>query len=209
MRAAGVFLVFSSVVTVGPPAQAQAPGVELQAGLGYARVFDGGGISFAAAVERPLSSPISALQHALGGTLWYAHTSIGSASSTSTLRRDIAGIGLRYQLGFGACCRSVRPFLAVPVQLMLSKIPDRTTLQGGSLLISGIPDRGPPSPVEDLVGSEWGWGTGLELGVRIGLGSNLSAHTSAQGLYQDIYADGTRHGAWNWHAGLTYQLGTR
>jgi hypothetical protein len=59
------------------------------------------------------------------------------------------------------------------------------------------------------VGSEWGWGAGLELGVQVALGSSLSAHTSVQSLYQDIYADGTRHGAWNWHAGLTYQLGTR
>lgn len=209
MRAAGVLLALSSVVTVGSSAQAQAPGIELQAGLGYARVFDGGGISLAAAVERPWSSPVSALQHALGGTLWYAQTSIGSASSSSTLRRDLAGIGLRYQLGFGGCCRSVRPFLALPVQLLRSNIPDRDDLAGASLLRAEIPDTGPPSPVEDLVGSEWGWGTGLELGVRIGLGSNLSAHTSAQVLYQDIYADGTRHGAWNWHAGLTYQLGTR
>jgi hypothetical protein len=208
MRAARVLLVLTSVVTIGLPARAQAPGIEVQAGFGYARVFDGGGISFAAGVERHLSSPASSLQQALGATLWYAHTAIGSAPSISSLRRDITGIGMRYQLSFGACCRSVRPFLAVPVQLLLSNIPDRADLAGASLLAAEIPDTGPPSPVEDLVGSEWGWGAGLELGVRVGLGSSLSAHTSVQSLYQDIYAEGTRHGAWNWHAGLTYQLGT-
>jgi hypothetical protein len=208
MRAARFLFVLTSAITTVFPAQAQAPGVELQAGLGYARVFDGGGISFAAGVERQLSSPASAWQHALGASLWYAHTTIGSAPNISSLRRDITGIGMRYQLGLGPCCRPVRPFLAIPVQLLLSNIPDRTSLMGASLLAAEIPDTGPPSPVEDLAGSEWGWGAGLELGVRVGLGSNLSAHTSVQSLYQDIYAGSTRHGAWNWHAGLTYQLGT-
>jgi hypothetical protein len=180
--------------------------VEVQAGLGYARVFDGGGISFEAGLERHLSSPASRLQHALGGSLWYARTAIASAPDNPD-RREITGLGVRYQIGLGR--RSVRPFLAVPVQLLLSSIPDRADLAGPGLLASEIPDTGPPSPVEDLVGSEWGWGAGLELGVRVALGSSLSAHTSVQSLYQDIYADGTRHGAWNWHAGLTYQLGTR
>jgi hypothetical protein len=204
MRAGSLVVILTSVVLC-PPAQAQAPGVEVQAGLGYARVFDGGGISFEAALERRLSSPASRLQHGLGGSLWYARTTIASAPESSN-RRKITGLGVRYQIGVGG--RSVRPFLAVPVQLLLSSIPDRATLQGGSLSASGVPDTG-SSPVEDLVGSEWGWGAGLELGVQVALGSSLSARTSVQSLYQDIYADGTRHGAWNWHAGLTYQLGTR
>jgi hypothetical protein len=206
MRAGPVFFILTSMVICFSPVQAQAPGVEVQAGLGYARVFDGGGISFEAALERPLTSPASRLQHGLGGSLWYARTTIASTPESSS-RRKITGLGLRYQIGVGS--RSIRPFLAVPVQLLLSSIPDRATLQGGGLSASGIPDPGPLSPVEDRVGSHWGWGAGVELGVRAGVGRQLSAQTSLQALYQDIYASGTRHGAWNWHAGLSYQLGTR
>ena len=64
---------------------------------------------------------------------------------------------------------------------------------------------GPPTPVEDRMGSEWGWGTGLEAGFRIGLSPQLSAQASAQGLYQRIYESGTRNGAWTIHGGITYQ----
>ncbi len=207
MRAARILLVLTMALVIQLPAQTQAPGFEVQAGLGYARVFDGGGISFAAAVERYLSPPTSPLRHAVGGSLWYAHTSIATAPDDPYGRR-ILGLGLRYQLGLGRS-RSVRPFVAVPVQLLRSNIPDRTDILAGQIQTHGVPDPGPPRPVEDLIGAEWGWGAGLELGVRIRLGSNLNVHTSGQGLYQDIYAEGTRHGAWNWHAGITYQLGTR
>lgn len=206
MRAARLFSLLTPALIGFSPAQAQTPGVEVRAGLGYARVFDGGGISFDAVVGRPLSSPASRVQHAVGGGLWYARTSIASNPGNSS-RREITGLGVRYELGFRS--RSVQPFVAVPVQLLLSTIPDRATLQGGSLAASGIPDPGPPSPVEDRVGSEWGWGAGLELGLRGGVGRRLSAQTSVRGLYQDIYASGTRHGAWSWHAGLSYELGTR
>jgi hypothetical protein len=205
MRAGLPFLslVFIPAVIGSSPAQAQAPGVEVQAGLGYARVFDGGGISFAAAVDRQLSTPTSRLQHALGGSFWYAHTSIATAPDDPYGRR-LLGLGLRYQLALGG--RSVRPFLAVPVQLLRSNIPDRTTILPAQVQAHGVPDPGPPRPVEDLIGAEWGWGAGVELGLRAGLGSQLSAHTSVHALYQDIYASGSRHGAWSWHAGLTYQF---
>lgn len=206
MRAApGVLLVFS-IAGFSSPALTQSPNIEFQAGLGYARVFGGGGISFAAAVERPLSPGSGLLQHALGGSLWYAHTSIASFPDDPE-GRHITGLGLRYQLELGRCCRSFRPFLAVPVQLLRSSIPDRAQLQGTDLLISRIPQPDPSPPVEDLVGSDWGWGAGLEIGIRLGLAQQLGAQTSVQGLYQDIYASGTRHGAWTWHAGLTYRIG--
>jgi hypothetical protein len=209
MRAGLPFLslILIPVLMDSSPARAQAPGIEVQAGLGYARVFDGGGISFAAALDRPLSSPTSPLHHAVGGSFWYAHTSIATAPD-DPYGRHLVGVGLRYQLGLGRS-GSIRPFLAVPIQILRSNIPDRTTLQGADLLITGIPDPGPPRPVEDVIGSEWGWGAGLELGLRLGVANRLSAQTSVHGLYQDIYGSDARHGAWSWHAGLIYQLGTR
>jgi hypothetical protein len=208
MRAAPLSLVVVWFTGFNSPATAQSANMEVQAGLGYARVFGGGGISFAAVVERPLSSATSSLRHALGGSLWYAHTSIASAPDDPE-GRDITGLGLRYQLELSRCCSSVRPFVAVPVQLLRSNIPDRTDILSAQLLTHGVPDPDSPRPVEDLVGSDWGWGAGVELGVRAGLTRQLSAQTSVHALYQDIYSSGTRHGAWNWHAGLTYQLGTQ
>lgn len=206
MRLALLSSVLVFTVSVNTPTPAQTPNLELQAGLGYARVFDGGGISFAAAVEHSLSSPASALQHSFGGSLWYAHTTIATAPD-DPYGRHIVGLGLRYQIGLGTCCRGIRPFLAVPVQVLQSRIPDRSNLVAAALRVTGIPDSPPPRPVEDRIGSEWGWSTGLELGVKLGLSERVSALTSVQGLYQNIYGRGTRNGAWNWHGGITYQIG--
>ena len=200
MQAALLSIVLISTLTFASSLTAQTSGLELQAGLGYARAFDGGGPSFTAAVERPLSAPTSILQHALGGGLWYSHMSIASGYSAG---RDLMGLGLRYLLQLRA--GRARPFLAVPLQVLRSNIPARATLQSASLSVSGIPDLGPPTPVEDRMGSEWGWGTGLEAGLRIGLSPRLSAQTSVQGLYQRIYESGTRNGAWTIHGGITYQ----
>jgi hypothetical protein len=183
--------------------RAQVPAIELQAGLGYARVFGAGGISFAAALHRSLSRAPTTWQHALGGTLWYAHTGI-SSSPDDPEGRHLLGLGVRYQLVLRA--KSFRPFLAVPLQLLHSNIPDRTDLMSTSLLLHSVPDPGPSRPVEDFVGAEWGWGTGVELGFRVGVAKDLSAQTSVQALYQDIYESGSRHGAWNWHAGLSYRF---
>jgi hypothetical protein len=177
----------------------------LQAGFGYARAFDGGGPSFAAAVERPLSAAASKLQHALGGSLWYSDMSIAS-SPNSSRDRHMMGVGVRYQLELRA--GKARPFIAVPVQLLRSDIPVGPTLQA-SLSAVGVPDAGPSRPVEDTPGSDWGWGAGLEAGFRLGLSSQLSAQTSVQGLYHRIYEAGTRNGAWTVQAGLSYQPGHR
>src|SRR4051812_18276570 len=102
-------------IALHPPtssAVAQSPGLEFQAGLGYARAFNGGGVSFAGAIEHPLSAPRSALRHALGGSVWYSHMSLASGYSAG---RDLMGLGLRYQLELGRCCGPARPYVAVPL----------------------------------------------------------------------------------------------
>ena len=181
---------------------AQTPSYEVQAGLGYARMFDAGGISFSASVDRFLSSSGPGVQHALGGALWYAHTGIASFPDDPE-GRHVLGLGARYRLTF-ARMGFFRPFLAVPIEVLHSSIPDRATLQAASLLVQGVPEPPPPTPVEDRIGGEWGWGTGLELGFRVAADDRLSAQTSLQALYQNIYGSASRNGAWNWHAGLSY-----
>ena len=127
MQAALLSIVLISMLTFASSLTAQTSGLELQAGLGYARAFDGGGPSFTAAVERPLSPPTGTLQHALGGGLWYSHMSIASGYSAG---RDLMGLGLRYLLQLRA--GRARPFLAVPLQVLRSNIPARATLQSAS-----------------------------------------------------------------------------
>ena len=204
MRAALLSIVLTSAISFVSPASAQTSGLELQAALGYARAFDGGGLSFTAAVQRPLSAPTSRLQHALGGSFWYSHMSIASGY---TAGRNLMGVGMRYQLELRTCCGHARPFFAVPLQVLRSDVPSRPELQAANLLLTGVPDPGPSTPVEDRMGAEWGWGTGLEVGFSFGLSPELSAQTSVQGLYHRIYESGTRNTAWTIHGGITYQPG--
>jgi hypothetical protein len=202
MRAPIILLLVCTAV-LPSRSSAQGPALSLQAGLGYARVFNAGGISFAAALDRSLSHAESAVQQALGGSLWYAHTGIASAPDDPE-GRDLYGVGVRYRVAFGRS-HSIRPFLALPVELLHSHIADRADLVASAQL-SRIPELPPARPVEDRIGGEWGWGTGLEIGFSIGAGNRLSGQSSVQVLYQQIYESGTRNGAWNWHAGLSYAL---
>jgi len=195
-----------AVLPLGPASQiqAQASVYELQAGLGYSRLFDAGGISFAAAVDRSLSPATAGVLHGLGGTFWYTRTGIASRPDDPESRTTV-GLGARYRLVLPGS-QSVRPFLAVPVQALYSQIPDRAGLVSASLAVQSVPEADSYVPAEDVVGGNLGWGAGLELGLRIQVGDRLSGQTSVQGLYQDIYEDSSRHGAWSWHAGISYGL---
>jgi len=186
---------------------AQTPAPAFQAGLGYARVFDAGGFSFSAALDRPLSSLRSPVRQAVGGGFWYAHTGLASLPDTPEVGRDLLGLGLRYSLGF-LNSGSFRPFVAVPLQVLHSEVADnRIKAQLLSAALYGVPQPPPPPPVEDQVGGEWGWGTGLEAGFRVVASNRVSAQSSLQVLYQDIYGSESRNGAWNWHVGLSYAFG--
>jgi hypothetical protein len=198
-----------AVLTLGLPSQlqAQASVYELQAGLGYSRLFDAGGVSFAAAVDRSLSPATAGVLHGLGGTFWYTRTGIASRPDDPESRTTV-GLGARYRLTLPGS-QSVRPFLAVPLQALYSQIPesDRVDLLSGSLAAQSVPEAEDSYiPAEDLVGGNLGWGAGLELGLRVQVGGRLSGQTSVQGLYQDIYEDSSRHSAWSWHAGISYGL---
>lgn len=195
-----------STVTLSSAADAQGPGVEVQAGLGYARVFHGGGISFAAAAERPISSDSSPLRHALGLSFWYANTTVASTPEDPG-GRELVGLGIRYELSLHSRSRSVRPVLAVPVQVLRSSIPERTFPAAALASFRAGPEPPESFPVEDQGGAAWGWGAGLELGIHVALGDQLSAQTSVQGMYQDIYAASSTSGAWTWHTGITYRFG--
>ncbi|MFL5461938.1 MAG: hypothetical protein ACJ8A6_11330 [Gemmatimonadales bacterium] len=206
MRSAALMV---SLVTFGLPSQllAQAFAPEFQAGFGYARLFDANGYSFSAALDQPLSSGRSTVRQALGGGFWYAHTGVASVPDTPEVGRDLFGLGLRYSLGF-LNNASFRPFVAVPLQVLHSQVSDnRPTADLLAGALSGVPQAPPPPPVEDQIGGEWGWGTGLEAGLRLIASERVGVQTSVQVLYQDIYGSDSRNGGWNWYAALSYAFG--
>jgi len=187
------------------PAQTFAP--DFQAGFGYARLFDAGGYSFLAALDQPLSAAPSPVQQALGGGFWYAHTGLASVPDSPEVGRDLFGVGLRYSVGL-LNSGTFRPFVAVPIQVLHSQVSDnRPTADLRIGALSAVPQPPPPPPVEDQVGGAWGWGTGLEAGLRLAASKRVSAQTSVQVLYQDIYGAESRNGAWNWHLGMSYAFG--
>jgi hypothetical protein len=190
--------------TVVPALAAQSSELAVEAGLGYARVFDGGGVSLEAAVDRPMTAAVDPVQHALGLSFWYAQTDIASnAQSSDPSKRDLLGLGVRYRLGWQQCCGSLHPFLAVPVQVLHSSIQDTSSIVA-ELASHSVPTPPPEVPSQDQPGSAWGWGAGLELGLGLALADNLSGQTGLQGIYHDIYSGVSSHTAWTWHLGLSY-----
>ena len=176
--------------------------MEIEAGLGYARIFDGGGFSLSGVLDKSIGSGLEPFQQAVGIGLWYAQTKI--ASDEADIRhRNIFGTVVRYRVGTQRCCGPLHPFLAVPLQLLHSSIEEFPQALA-ALTSHAVPQPPPAPPTEDSPGGAWGWGTGLEVGVELSVTRNLSCQTRVQGLYQDIYAGAASNTAWTWHAGLRY-----
>jgi hypothetical protein len=184
------------------PAAAQ----EVHAGLGYAHIFRAGGFSFGAGYLHSLSAPAAPIQQSLGGTFWYANTEIASLGPGAAAR-ELMGLGARYELELTRCCGRVHPLLAVPLEVLHSSVPGQVIPAAAVAALQGIPRPGPAIPPEDQGGGAWGWGAGVELGMRLPVGEQWDLQTSGTMMYHDIYAQSTTHDAWIWHLGLSYRFG--
>jgi hypothetical protein len=202
MRVACLSCLASFLSGICLSAEAQTPGMEIEAGLGYARIFDGGGFSVSGVLDKPIGSGLEPIQQAVGFGLWYAQTKVASAQA-DLRHRNIFGTGVRYRVATQRCCGPVHPFLAVPLELLRSSI-EEFTHPAAALTSHAVPQPPPAQAIEDAPGGAWGWGTGLEFGVELSVARNLSCQTRVQGLYQDIYAGAATNTAWSWHAGLRY-----
>ena len=199
-RALGMVTLF---LVSAVPARAQ----ELHADVGYAHIFRAGGFSFATGYLRGLSAPAAAAQQRVGGN---------SGTPIPMSRHGPRGMRAAASSGSGRATRSnlrdavaeIHPVAAVPVRLIHSSIPDQITMlpQTASLLLEPQPPTALPS--EDRDGSAWGWGAGVELGVRVVLSPQWNLQTSGTAMYQDVYAGSTTSGAWTWHVGLGYRFGS-
>jgi hypothetical protein len=180
---------------------------EVHAAIGYAHIFRAGGFSFATGYLRGLNAPAAAARHRVGGEFWYANTDVASRPAGNA-SRSVVGLGARYEVELAGCCGKIHPVAAVPVRLIHSSIPDQITMlpQTASLLLEPRPPASLPS--EDRDGSAWGWGAGVELGVRVVLSPQWNLQTSGTAMYQDVYAGSTTSGAWTWHVGLGYRFGS-
>jgi hypothetical protein len=203
MRTPGSALLVLSLACI-MPLSAQ----EVHAGVGYAHIFRAGGFSFASGYLQPLNAPTSPLQHRVGGDFWYANTDVAS-QAPGNAARDVVGFGARYELELAHCCGRVHPMLALPVQVLRSSVPTTPEVLPAASRVTPavVPTPEPPLPSEDQGGSAWGWGAGVELGLRVGLGPQWNLQTSGAAMYQDVYAGSTTNGAWTLHLGLGYRFG--
>jgi hypothetical protein len=185
------------------PARAQ----EVHADVGYAHIFRAGGFSFATGYLRTLNAPAATARHRVGGEFWYANTDVASRPAGNA-DRSVVGLGARYEVELAGCCGRIHPMAAVPVRLIHSSIPEQISMLPGtaSLLLEPRPPTGPPN--EDRGGSAWGWGAGVELGVRVLVSPQWNLQTSGTAMYQYVYAGSTTSGAWTWHVGLGYRFGS-
>lgn len=198
-----VLVLLSMVCTASASAQ------EAHAGVGYAHIFRAGGFSFATGYLQDLGRVTSTVRHRLGGEFWYANTDVASQPAGSA-SRSLIGVGARYELELAHCCGRVRPLMALSVQALRSSIPPMAValVAVGTGALQAVP--GPPSApaAEDQTGSAWGWGTGVELGLRVALSPQWALRTSGMALYQDVYAASTTNGAYALHLGLSYRFGS-
>jgi hypothetical protein len=185
------------------PAAAQ----QVHANVGYAHIFRAGGFSFETGYLRSLSGLTSPVQQRVGADFWYANPDVASQGPGNS-GRSLVGLGARYEIEVSRCCGRVHPLIAVPVQLLHSTVPDVFVAQPLPAALLLVPGSEPSTvPVEDESGSAWGWGAGVELGVRVSVGGQWNVQTSGTAMYQDIYARSTTNGAWTWHFGVSYGFG--
>jgi hypothetical protein len=179
---------------------------EVQAGLGYAHIFGGGGFSFGLGYLQGLNPAGASVQQRVGASFWYANTDLAS-DAAGNAGRNLVGLGARYEVEMGRCCGPVHPLLAIPVQLIHSSVGERV-FPTEPLALSAIPEPGPTLSAEELT-SAWGWGAGVELGAEMPLGAQWNLRTSGTAMYQDIYTESTTNAAWVLHLGATYRFGGR
>jgi hypothetical protein len=202
MRSCRASLIVLSLACAG-----SAGAQEVDGKVGYAHIFRAGGFSFATGYRQALSAVTSPLQHRVGGDFWYANTDVASLAPGNA-GRSLVGLGARYEIEVTRCCGRLHPLVALPVQVLHSSVPDQlTALPGAAFLL--VPTPVSSLPAEDQSGSAWGWGAGVELGLRFSMGPQWHLQTSGTAMYQDIYAQSTTHGAWTWHLGLSYRFGGR
>jgi hypothetical protein len=184
------------------PARAQ----EVHAGLGYAHIFRAGGFSFATGYLQSIGAGTSPLRQRVGGDFWFANTDVASLSPGNA-SRNLIGLGARYELEVTHCCGRLHPLIALPFQVLHSSVAAQSSLAVAALVV--VPTPPPALPAEDQGRSAWGWGAGVELGLRLAVGDQWHLRTSGTAMYQDIYARSRTHGGWIWHLGLSYGFGER
>jgi hypothetical protein len=181
---------------------------ELHANVGYAHIFRAGGFSFATGYLHPLGAADAPARQRIGGDFWYANTDVASRPAGNA-GRNVVGLGARYEVELTRCCGGVHPTAAVPVQLIHSSVPEPAGINAtGRPAIELVPAPIAGPPVEDRGGSAWGWGTGVELGLRVPVSPQWNLQTSGAAMYQDVYAASTTNGAWTWHVGVSYRFGS-
>ena len=161
---------------VGLSAQEPFGGTDLAATGAYTRAFGGNGIGLELQVLRITGQSWLGGRHALGGHFWFARTDL-RGGDISGERRTLLGLGVKWQSHFVVFGDFLRPFIAVPIQFIQSRIPSRGLLLGEPRTV----------PLEDRVGNSTGLAAGVEMGADLGVSSAAFLRIGGTALYHTLF----------------------
>ena len=166
--------------------------VAVTASAVYVRAFGGEGEGVAVEALRMLPVSLLGTQHSFGLSAWVTKADIASGHPFGA-RRTLGGVGVRWQIAIETLSGHVRPFVAVPVQLMFSSIPDGFFLASFGSPTVPVADRG-----HHRTALSTGVGAGLELNVTSGVGFRIGVER----LYHRLF-DGDRRSVFRADVGFT------
>lgn len=172
------FVLLALSTSVNLQGQGRSGGTDIAVAGAYVRAFGGDGIGIQLQVSRVLGQSWLGAQHTFGGHLWYAQSEIATARDSGD-GRTLLGIGVKWQTCFAVLDELLHPYIAVPVQFVQSRIPDRVGLQQPGVM-----------PIEDRVGNKTGLGAGVEIGTDLRIASAVSLRIGGTALYHTLF-DGT------------------
>ncbi len=167
--------------------------VAVTASAVYVRAFGGEGEGVAVEALRMLPFSLLGTQHSFGLSAWYTKADIASGHPFGA-QRTLGGVGVRWQAAIETLSGHVRPFLAVPVQLMFSSIPGM-----GAFPTSF---ESPTVPVADRGHQRTALSTGVGAGLKLNVTSGVGFRIGVERFYHRLF-DGDRRSVFRADIGFT------
>ena len=159
-------------------AQESSVPVTVTASAVYARAFGGGGEGAAIQALRLLPVDLLGAEHSFGLSLWYARADIAGGAPFGE-QRTLSGVGVQWQTRFSVLGDHVQPYLAAPLQIIFSRIPDKVYLT----------DRlQPATPASDRAHGEQSLSLGVGAGLGVNITSSVGFRIGVQRLYHRLFA---------------------
>ena len=189
-----ILLLFAAVCPAAAQLEAQRTDVKVAVtgSAVYVRAFGGEGEGVAVEALRMLPFSLLGAQHSFGLSAWYTKADIASGHPFGA-QRTLGGVGVRWQIAIDTSGH-VRPFVAVPVQLMFSSIPG----MGAFPTSFGSPT----VPVADRGHQRTALSTGVGAGLKLNVTSGVGFRIGVERLYHRLF-DGDRRSVFRANVGFT------